>query len=58
LDSGKTEEGETIIDDTVKRYILSEGKITEIKVPRSESRNDIKKILEKDKDFLEIMAKM
>ena len=45
-------------EDTVTRYILSDGKITEFKVPKSESMKDIKKILERDKDFLEIMAKM
>ena len=44
--------------DTITRYILSDGKITEIEIPRSESMNDIKRTLEKDKDFLEIMAKM
>ncbi|NOR48303.1 MAG: hypothetical protein GQ533_09720 [Methanosarcinaceae archaeon] len=45
-------------DDTVTRYVLSDGKITEIKIPRSESMNDITRTLEKDKDFLDIMAKM
>jgi|GEM_PF-2460646 hypothetical protein len=44
--------------ETVTRYILSDGKITEFKILKSESMEDIKRIMEKDKDFLEIMAKM
>ena len=44
--------------DKITRYVLSDGKITEIEISRSESMNDIKRIMEKDKDFLEIMAKM
>ena len=58
MDICKAEEGIDMKDDTVTRYVLSDGKITEIKIPRSESMNDITRTLEKDKDFLDIMAKM
>ena len=41
------------------RYIIREnGKMEKIKVNKKEAQKDIKEILKKDKDFLEIMAKM
>ena len=41
------------------RYVIKEnGKMEKIKVSKKEAREDIKRILKKDKDFLDIMAKM
>lgn len=42
----------------VTGYILSCGKLTEIKIPKKESLRDKRRQLEKDKECLEIMSKM
>ena len=41
------------------RYVIREnGKMEKLKVSKKEAQKDIKRILKKDKDFLDIMAKM
>ncbi len=40
------------------QHILEDGKIKEQKISKKEAMNEIKELLKKDKEFLEIMAKM
>lgn len=40
------------------RYALEDGKLREIKVSKKEAMKDIRRLLKRDKDFLEIMEKL
>ncbi len=40
------------------RYVIEDGKLTQIKISRKEALKEIDKLLKRDKEFLEIMAKM
>ena len=40
------------------RYVLENGEMKELKVSKKEALKDIKELLEEDREFLEIMAKM
>ena len=40
------------------RYVIENGKMKEMKVSKKEALKDIDELLEEDKEFLEIMAKM
>lgn len=44
--------------DTVTSYVFRQGKLEEIQVPRDEVLKEIDELLEEDRDFLEIMAKL
>jgi len=50
---------EKLKDEYYTRYVIGEnGKFRELKVSKKEATRDIKRLLKRDKDFLEIMAKM
>ena len=40
------------------RYVLENGKMKKIKINREEALKEMDELLKKDKDFLDIMAKM
>jgi len=40
------------------RYLLRNGKLEKIKVPKAVALKEIDEVLEEDKEFLEIMEKM
>ncbi len=40
------------------RYVLENNEMKELKVSKKEALRDISQLLEEDKEFLEIMAKM
>jgi len=40
------------------RYVIENGEMKEMKVSKKEALKDIDELLEEDKEFLEIMAKM
>ena len=40
------------------RYLLRNGKLKKIKVPKEVALKEIDEVLEEDKEFLEIMEKM
>ncbi len=40
------------------QYVLENGKMKKQKISKKEAMNEIEKLLKKDKEFLEIMAKM
>lgn len=44
--------------ETFTRYLLKEGKLKKIKVPKDIAIKEIDEVLEEDKEFLEIMEKM
>lgn len=44
--------------ETFTRYVLKDGKIEKIKVPKDEALKAIDEILEEDREFLEIMEKL
>ncbi len=40
------------------RYVIENGKLTQIKISRKEALKQIDRLLKRDREFLEIMAKM
>lgn len=44
--------------ETFTRYILKNGKLEEIKVPKKVALKEIDEVLEEDREFLEIMARL
>ena len=44
--------------ETFIRYVLRDGKLEKIKVPKDVALKEIEELLEEDKEFLEIMEKL
>lgn len=44
--------------ETFTRYLLKDGKLEKINVPKEVALKEIDEVLEEDKEFLEIMEKM
>ncbi len=44
--------------ETFTRYLLKDGKLEKIKVPKEVALKEIDDVLKEDKEFLEIMEKM
>ncbi|GBE57065.1 hypothetical protein BMS3Bbin16_01280 [archaeon BMS3Bbin16] len=44
--------------ETFTRYILRKGKLIEFKVPKEVALKEIEEVMEEDREFLEIMAKL
>lgn len=44
--------------ETFIRYVLRDGKLEKIKVPKDVALKEIEELLEEDREFLEIMEKL
>ena len=54
----KNKAGTKAEEEYFTRYVIENGKMNEMKVSKKEALRDIDELLEEDKEFLEIMAKM